>query len=74
VARTARPEKLGKLEEGCKRLKAIEKVMLAEARSEGLLPGPDSRSIDQRARLRDGRLQGAKRDVDTRNHLIVAHD
>ena len=58
VARTARlKEKLVKLEEEVKRLKAIEKVMLAAPISRS--PHHPPLDGDQRARLRDGRLQCA---------------
>ena len=61
VARTTRlKEKLIKLEEEVKRLKAIEKVMLAAPDQQVSYTDPDSAlDGDQRARLRHGRLQRA---------------
>src|SRR5213080_1915056 len=75
AARTTRlKEKLAKLEEEVKRLKAIEKVMLAAPDQQISFTDPDSRS-----RATSGRGSGmvgynVQAAVDTANHLIVAHE
>ena len=75
VARTTRlKEKLIKLEEEVKRLKAIEKVMLAAPDQQVSYTDPDSRSMATSGRgsgVVGYNLQAA---VDTTNHLIVAHE
>src|ERR1035437_4366321 len=75
VARTTRlKEKLIKLEEEVKRLKAIEKVMLAAPDQQVSFTDPDSRSMATSgggSGLVGYNVQAA---VDTTNHLIVAHE
>ena len=76
VARTTRlKEKLIKLEEEVKRLKAIEKVMLA-APDQQVSSSP---ILDSRSMATSGRGSGmvgynVQAAVDTTNHLIVAHE
>src|SRR5436853_7794255 len=75
AARTTRlKDKLTKLEEEVKRLKAIEKEMLAAADQQISFTDPDSRSMATSGRgsgMVGCNVQAA---VDTENHLIVAHE
>ena len=75
VARTARlKEKLIKLEEEVKRLKGIEKVMLAAPDQQDSFTDPDSRSMATSGRGSGMVGYNVKAAVDTTNHLIVAHE
>src|SRR5438552_3009063 len=75
VARTARlKEKLIKLEEEVKRLKAIEKVMLAAPDHQVSFTDPDSRSMATSGRGSGMVGYNVQAAVDTTNHLIVAHE
>ena len=75
VARTARlKEKLIKLEEEVKRLKAIEKVMLAAPDQQISFTDPDSRSMATSGRGSGMVGYNVQAAVDTTNHLIVAHE
>src|SRR5260370_2080285 len=75
VARTTRlKEKLIKLEEEVKRLKAIEKVMLAAPDQQGSFTDPDSRSLATSGRGSGMVGYNVQAAVDTTNHLIVAHE
>ena len=75
VARTARlKEKLIKLEEEVKRLKAIEKVMLAAPDHQVSFTDPDSRSMATSGRGSGIVGYNVQAAVDTTNHLIVAHE
>ena len=75
VARTARlKEKLIKLEEEVKRLKAIEKVMLAAPDQQVSFTDPDSRSMATSGRGSGMVGYNVQASVDTTNHLIVAHE
>jgi hypothetical protein len=75
VARTARlAEKLIKLEEEVKRLKAIEKVMLAAPDQQVSFTDPDSRSMATSGRGSGMVGYNVQAAVDTTNHLIVAHE
>ena len=75
VARTARlKEKLIKLEEEVKRLKAIEKVMLAAPDQQVSFTDPDSRSMATSGRGSGMVGYNVQAAVDTTNHLIVAHE
>jgi len=75
AARTTRlKEKLAKLEEEVKRLKAIEREMLAAPDQQISFTDPDSRSMATSGRgsgMVGYNMQAA---VDTTNHLIVAHE
>src|SRR5258705_3523759 len=74
VARTTRlKEKLIKLEEEVKRLKAIEKVMLAAPDQQVSFTDPDSRSMATSRRGSGMVGYNVQAAVDTTNHLIVAH-
>src|SRR5476651_1643056 len=74
VARTTRlKEKLIKLEEEVKRLKAIEKVMLAAPDRQVSFTDPDSRSMATSGRGSGMVAYNVQSAVDTTNHLIVAH-
>src|SRR6187401_1147218 len=75
VARTTRlKEKLIKLEEEVKRLKAIEKVMLAAPDQQVSFTDPDSRSMATSGRGSGMVGYNVQAVVDTTNHLIVAHE
>src|SRR6266571_5823922 len=75
AARTTRlKEKLIKLEEEVKRLKAIEKVMLAAPDQQISFTDPDSRSMATSGRGSGMVGYNVQAAVDTTNHLIVAHE
>ena len=75
VARTTRlKEKLVKLEEEVKRLKAIEKEMLASPDQQISFTDPDSRSMATSGRGSGMVGYNVQTAVDTTNHLIVAHE
>ena len=75
VARTTRlKEKLIKLEEEVKRLKAIEKVMLAAPDQQVSFTDPDSRSMATSGRGSGMVGYNVQVAVDTTNDLIVAHE
>ena len=75
VARTTRlKEKLIKLEAEVKRLKAIEKVMLAAPDQQVSFTDPDSRSMATSGRGSGMVGYNVQAAVDTTNHLIVAHE
>src|SRR5476651_318075 len=75
AARTTRlKEKLIKLEEEGKRLKAIEKVMLATPDQQVSFTDPDSRSMATSGRGSGTVGYNVQAAVDTTNHLIVAHE
>jgi transposase len=75
AARTTRlKEKLAKLEEEVKRLKAIEKQMLASPDQQISLIDPDSRSMATSGRGSGMVGYNVQTAVDTTNHLIVAHE
>jgi len=75
VARTTRlKEKLIKLEEEVKRLKAIEKVMLAAPDQQISFTDPDSRSMATSGRGSGVVGYNVQVAVDTQHHLIVAHE
>ena len=75
VARTARlKEKLIKLEEEVKRLKAIEKQMLAAPDQQVSFTDPDSRSMATSGRGSGMVGYNVQAAVDTTNRLIVAHE
>jgi transposase len=75
AARTTRiNEKLAKLEEEVKRLKAIEKQMLASPDQQISFTDPDSRSMATSGRGSGIVGYNVQTAVDTTNHLIVAHE
>ena len=75
AARTTRlKEKLTKLEEEVKRLKAIEKQMLAAPGQQISFTDPDSRSMATSGRGSGMVGYNVQAAVDTANHLIVAHE
>src|SRR5467141_2564860 len=75
AARTTRlKEKLIKLEEEVKRLKAIEKEMLAAPDQQISFTDPDSRSMATIGRGSGMVGYNVQAAVDTTNHLIVAHE
>jgi transposase len=75
VASTTRlKEKLIKLEEEVKRLKAIEKVMLAAPDQQVSFSDPDSRSMATSGRGSGMVGYNVQAADDTTNHLIVAHE
>ena len=75
AARTTRlKEKLIKLDEEVKRLKAIEKVMLAAPDQQVSFTDPDSRSMATSGRGSGMVGYNVQAAVDTTNHLIVAHE
>src|SRR5882672_12229811 len=75
AARTTRlKEKLAKLEEEVKRLKAIEKQMLAAPGQQISFTNPDSRSMATSGRGSGMVGYNVQAAVDTANHLIVAHE
>src|SRR5437660_6843244 len=67
-------EKLTKLEEEVKRLKAIEKEMLAAPDQQISFTDPDSRSMATSGRGSGMVGYNVQAAVDTTNHLIVAHE
>ena len=75
MARTTRlKEKLSKLEEEVKRLKAIEKERLAAPDQQISFTDPDSRSMATSGRGSGMVGYNVQAAVDTTNHLIVAHE
>jgi hypothetical protein len=75
AARTTRPkEKLAKLEEEVKRLRAIAKQMLASPDQQISLIDPDSRSMATSGRGSGMVGYNVQTAVDTTNHLIVTHE
>jgi transposase len=75
AARTTRlKEKLVKLEEEVKRLKAIEKEMLATPDQQISFTDPDSRSMATSGRGSGMVGYNVQAAVDTTSHLIVAHE
>jgi len=75
AARTTRlKEKLTKLEEEVKRLKAIEKEMLVAPDQQISFTDPDSRSMATSGRGSGMVGYNVQAAVDTTNHLIVAHE
>jgi transposase len=75
AARTTRlKEKLAKLEEEVKRLKAIEQAMLAAPDQQISFTDPDSRSMATSGRGSGMVGYNVQAAVDTTNHLIVAHE
>jgi transposase len=75
AARTTRlKEKLAKLEEEVKRLKAIETQMLAAPDQQISFTDPDSRSMATSGRGSGMVGYNVQTAVDTTNHLIVAHE
>ena len=75
AARTTRlKQKLTKLEEEVKRLKAIEKEMLAAPDQQISFSDPDSRSMATSGRGSGIVGYNVQAAVDTTNHLIVAHE
>jgi transposase len=75
AARTTRlKERLAKLEEEVKRLKAIEKEMLAAPDQQISFTDPDSRSMATSERGSGKVGYNVQAAVDTTNHLIVAHE
>src|SRR6195256_5495864 len=75
AARTTRlKEKLVKLEEEVKRLKAIEKQMLASPDQQISFTDPDCRSMATSGRGSGMVGYNVQTAVDTTNHLIVAHE
>ena len=75
MARTTRlKEKLIKLEEEVKRLKAIERVMLAAPDQQVSFTDPDSRSMATSGRGSGVVGYNVQAAVDTTSHLIVAHE
>jgi hypothetical protein len=71
---TRHKEKLSKLEEEVKRLKAIEKEMLAAPDQQISFTDPDSRSMATSGRGSGMVGYNVQAAVDTKNHLIVAHE
>ena len=75
AARTTRlKEKLAKLEEEVKRLKAIEQQMLVAPDQQISFTDPDSRSMATSGRGSGMVGYNVQAAVDTTNHLIVAHE
>src|SRR5256885_2513480 len=75
AARTTRlKEKLAKLEEEVKRLKAIEQELLAAPDQQISFTDPDSRSMATSGRGSGMVGYNVQAAVDTTNHLIVAHE
>src|SRR6266704_4264380 len=75
AARTTRlKEKLAKLEEEVKRLKAIEKQMLAAPGQQISFTDPDSRSMATSGRGSGMVGYNVQVAVDTANHLIITHE
>ena len=74
LTKTRLKEKLAKLEEEVKRLKAIEKEVLASSDRQISLTDPDCRSMATSGRGSGMVAYNVQSAVDTENHLIVAHE
>src|SRR5450432_1025798 len=74
LTKTRLKEKLVKLEEEVKRLKAIEKQVLASPDQQVSLTDPDCRSMATSGRGSGMVAYNVQSAVDTEHHLIVAHD
>jgi len=74
LTKTRLKEKLAKLEEEVKRLKGIEKQLLASPDQQISLTDPDSRSMATSGRGSGMVAYNVQAAVDTTNHLIVAHE
>ena len=74
LTKTRLKEKLAKLEEEVKRLKAIEKQVLASPDQQISLTDPDCRSMATSGRGSGMVAYNVQAAVDTENHLIVAHE
>ena len=74
LTKTRLKEKLAKLEEEVKRLKAIEKEVLASPDQQISLTDPDCRSMATSGRGSGMVAYNVQAAVDTENHLIVAHE
>jgi len=74
LTKTRLKEKLAKLEEEVKRLKAIEKEVLASPDQQISLTDPDCRSMATSGRGSGMVAYNVQSAVDTVNHLIVAHE
>ena len=74
LVKTRLKEKLAKLEEEVKRLKAIEKDVLASPDQQISLTDPDCRSMATSGRGSGMVAYNVQAAVDTENHLIVAHE
>ena len=74
LTKTRLKEKLAKLEEEVKRLKAIEKEVLASPDQQISLTDPDCRSMATSGRGSGMVAYNVQTAVDTTNHLIVAHE
>jgi len=74
LTKTRLKEKLVKLEEEVKRLKAIEKEVLASPDQQISLTDPDCRSMATSGRGSGMVAYNVQSAVDTENHLIVAHE
>ncbi len=74
LTKTRLKEKLAKLEEEVKRLKAIEKDVLASPDQQISLTDPDCRSMATSGRGSGMVAYNVQSAVDTENHLIVAHE
>ena len=74
LTKTRLKEKLAKLEEEVKRLKAIEQQVLASPDQQISLTDPDCRSMATSGRGSGMVAYNVQAAVDTENHLIVAHE
>jgi transposase len=74
LTKTRLKEKLGKLEEEVKRLKEIQKQVLASPDQQISLTDPDCRSMATSGRGSGMVAYNVQSAVDTENHLIVAHE
>jgi transposase/uncharacterized small protein (DUF1192 family) len=74
LTKTRLKEKLAALEEEVKRLKAIEKDVLASPDQQVSLTDPDCRSMATSGRGSGMVAYNVQSAVDTENHLIVAHE
>ena len=74
LTKTRLREKLAKLEEEVKRLREIEKQVLASPDSQVSLTDPDCRSMATSGRGSGMVAYNVQSAVDTENHLIVAHE
>jgi transposase len=74
LTKTRLKEKLAKLEEEVKRLKAIETQVLASPDQQISLTDPDCRSMATSGRGSGMVAYNVQSAVDTENHLIVAHE
>ena len=74
LTKTRLKEKLAKLEEEVKRLKGIEKQVLASPDQQVSLTDPDCRSMATSGRGSGMVAYNVQAAVDTENHLIVAHE